>query len=82
MEALKRYRTGGEQKVTVQHVSLSEGGQAIVGNVTQAACETGHGNVAAAPRALSHSPMRPMTMVGQAAAEPVPVERKSRPSKR
>jgi hypothetical protein len=37
MEALKRYRTGGEQKVTVQHVSVSEGGQAIVGNVTQPA---------------------------------------------
>ena len=36
MEALKRYRTGGEQKVTVQHVSVAEGGQAIVGNVTQA----------------------------------------------
>ena len=34
MEALKRYRTGGEQKVTVQHVTVSEGGQAIVGNVT------------------------------------------------
>jgi hypothetical protein len=36
MEALKRYRTGGEQKVTVQHVSVNEGGQAIVGNVNQA----------------------------------------------
>jgi len=36
IEALKRYRTGGEQKVTVQHVSVGEGGQAIVGNVTQA----------------------------------------------
>jgi hypothetical protein len=34
VEALKRYRTGGEQKVTVQHVTISEGGQAIVGNVT------------------------------------------------
>ena len=39
MEALKRYRTGGEQKVTVQHVSVNEGGQAIVGNVSQAAAE-------------------------------------------
>lgn len=39
MEGLKRYRTSGEQKVTVQHVSVSEGGQAIVGNVTQAASE-------------------------------------------
>jgi hypothetical protein len=34
MEALKRYRTGGEHKVKVQHVSVSEGEQAIVGNVT------------------------------------------------
>ena len=33
MEALKRYRTGGEQKVTVHHVTVNEGGQAIVGNV-------------------------------------------------
>ena len=33
MEALKRYRTGGEQKVVVQHVNVNEGGQAIVGNV-------------------------------------------------
>ena len=41
MEALNRYRTGGEQKVTVQHVSVAEGGQAIVGNVTQAQRENG-----------------------------------------
>ena len=34
MEALKRYRTGGEQWVTVQHVTVNEGGQAIVGAVT------------------------------------------------
>jgi hypothetical protein len=34
MEALQRYRTDGEQKVLVQQVSVSEGGQAIVGNVT------------------------------------------------
>ena len=34
MEALKRYRTGGEQKVTVQHVAVNEGGHAIVGHVT------------------------------------------------
>ncbi len=35
VEALKRYRTGGEQKVTVEHVTVNKGGQAIVGNVTQ-----------------------------------------------
>ena len=33
LEALKRYRTGGEQKVVVQHVNVNEGGQAIVGTV-------------------------------------------------
>jgi hypothetical protein len=36
MEALKRYRTGGEQKVTVEHVTVQAGGQAIVGNVSHA----------------------------------------------
>ena len=34
VEALKRYRTGGEQKVTVEHVHVHQGGQAIVGSVT------------------------------------------------
>ena len=34
MEALKRYRSGGEQTVRVEHVTVNEGGQAIVGNVT------------------------------------------------
>src|SRR5262245_28781931 len=52
MDALKRYRTGGEQKVTVQHVSVSEGGQAIVGNVTQAARETARDKAARSPPAL------------------------------
>ncbi len=33
MEALKRYRTSGQQKVTVEHVTVNAGGQAIVGAV-------------------------------------------------
>ncbi len=36
MEALKRYRTGGQQKMTVEHVTVQAGGQAIVGNVSHA----------------------------------------------
>ena len=35
MDTLQRWRSGTEQKVTVQNVSVSDGGQAIVGNVTQ-----------------------------------------------
>ncbi len=34
LEALKKYRSTGEQKVTVQHVQVNDGGQAIVGNVS------------------------------------------------
>lgn len=33
VEALKRYRNGGNQSVTVKPVHVHEGGQAIVGNV-------------------------------------------------
>ncbi len=33
VEALRKHRTGGKQTVTVQHVSVSDGGQAIVGHV-------------------------------------------------
>ncbi|HEX5006292.1 MAG TPA: hypothetical protein VFV70_04220 [Hyphomonadaceae bacterium] len=47
MEALKRYRTGGEQRVTVQHVTVNDGGKAIVGAVSQA--PGGSANREAAP---------------------------------
>ncbi len=37
IEALKRYRSTGEQKVTVQHVTVNQGGQAVIGDVTTGA---------------------------------------------
>ena len=54
MEALKRYRTGGQQKVTVQHVNVGEGGQAIVGNVTQDRRKTQGEKATAPPLAVTH----------------------------
>jgi hypothetical protein len=42
VEALKRYRSRGEQTVRVEHVTVNEGGQAIVGHVADwggAGCE-------------------------------------------
>ena len=33
VEALRKHRNGGKQTVTVQHVNVEDGGQAIVGNV-------------------------------------------------
>ena len=77
MEALRRYRTGGEQKVTVQHVSVSEGGQAIVGNVTQGTRETARDKAAASPPALADSQMPSMPIVGEPAPAAVPFKRKS-----
>jgi hypothetical protein len=51
LEALKRYRSKGEQKVLVQHVNVSEGGQAIVGDIHQQQKETA--NAASSPPALT-----------------------------
>jgi hypothetical protein len=53
LEALKRYRAGAEQKVTLQQVSVAAGGKAIVGDVTQAPQQPPHDN---APRKSSASP--------------------------
>jgi hypothetical protein len=39
MSALKDYRLRGEQKMTVQHVHVADGGQAIVGNVNNTPAE-------------------------------------------
>jgi len=77
MEALKRYRTGGEQKVTVQHVSVSDGGQAIVGNVTQGPRETARDKIPASPPAITDARMQPMAIVGERAPAAVPFNRKA-----
>jgi hypothetical protein len=39
MDALRKHRSGGKQTVTVQHVNIESGGQAIVGDV-----QTGRGS--------------------------------------
>jgi hypothetical protein len=68
LEALKRYRSGGEQKVTVQQVfSVNEGGQAI-GNVNQAPRE--------GMSELSDARQPAMEMVGTSETAPVPLRRR------
>jgi len=74
LEALKRYRSGGEQKVTVQHVTVSEGGQAIVGHVTQAARPSPP--APAPPPALTQSTQAPMPRIREAEAAPALKKRK------
>jgi hypothetical protein len=79
MEALKRYRTGGEQKVTVQHVSVSEGGQAIVGNVTQSQREVAPDKAAASPLPLADARTAPMPNIDESKRRaPVPAPRRQK----
>ena len=76
--ALKRYRSGGEQKVTVQNVSVSEGGRAIVGNVTQAPQNVASDKVVTSPPSLTYSPTPAMPMVAEAMPEATSRKRKTR----
>ena len=57
MSALKDYRSRGEQKMTVQHVHVAEGGQAIVGNVNAPAEGVGaRKKVGDQPHAMAYAP--------------------------
>jgi hypothetical protein len=76
MEALKRYRSGGEQKVTVQHVSVNEGGQAIVGNVNQAASGTAAEKPVTTTPALSDARQQALPIIETTPAQVVPLRTK------
>jgi hypothetical protein len=78
MEALKRYRSGGEQTVTVQHVNVSEGGQAIVGNVTQGHRDAPEKGTAAESLALTHDKTAPMPIMESKRGASVPVPRSAK----
>ena len=68
VDALKRYRSKDEPGLTVQTVSVQDGGQAIVGHVThQALPET-----AAAPLAITDAKLTPMPLLENRRPERVP----------
>lgn len=75
LDAHKRYRHGGEQRVVVQHVNVNDGGQAIVANVAAQPGRPGQQEekTGVAP-ALTHSAQAPMPMLDELAAEAVPLE--------
>jgi hypothetical protein len=57
VEALKKYRSKGQQKVIVEHVHVYQGGQAIVGQVTPGGAGK---NAEGQPHAVTHAPSAPM----------------------
>jgi hypothetical protein len=70
LEALNRHRGKGQQKVTVEHVHVHEGGQAIVGNVAGGGMRTKSENQ---PHALGYAPGQEMPSANpEREAMPVP----------
>ena len=79
MSALKEYRSKGEQKMTVQHVHVAEGGQAIVGNVNAPTDGVGARNKKEVqPHALAYAPGVAMSCDIEAEREAVPISSRKR----
>ena len=69
LAALNKHRGKGQQKVTVEHVNVAAGGQAIVGNVETSVANRRRGSSA---QAVTHAPQEPMADL----TSQVPVGRK------
>jgi hypothetical protein len=76
LEALNRHRGKGQQKVTVEHVHVHSGGQAVVGVVQQKSHDKPIGATDAEPhsdaKSISHAPQPPVWSAN-AQRTPVPI---------
>jgi hypothetical protein len=80
VEALKRHRAVDEQTTTVQNnVSVQDGGQAIVGNVTQNAPAVPTDKSAVSPAAITDARMEPMEIIGNPKPEVTPATPELKP---
>jgi hypothetical protein len=80
VEALKRHRAVDEQTTTVQNnVSVQDGGQAIVGNVTQNAPVVPTDKSAVSPAAITDARMEPMEIIGNPEPEVTPATPELKP---
>ncbi len=73
VEALNRHRGKGQQKVTVEHVHVHAGGQAVVGHVEHAG-GGGREKAEEQPHAISYAPGTPVWSQDEE-RDPVPVTR-------
>jgi hypothetical protein len=74
LEALNRHRGKGQQKVTVEHVHVHEGGQAIVGSVEAGGGVTRENQEQPHAQAMAHTPVTPLWSQDPE-RKPVPVAR-------
>lgn len=64
VDTWKRYRSGVEQKAAIQHVSVNQGGQAIVANLSQAPASPDLPNAKEQPLAIEDMKQVPMATIG------------------
>jgi len=78
IEALQRYRGKGQQKVTVEHVHVNAGGQAIVGvaNASKGNCEVREQQTNALQE-ISHAPNPPLRC-SNPDRQPLPIAARAR----
>jgi hypothetical protein len=72
METLDKHRGKGQQKVTVEHVHVHQGGQAIVGNVQTGAGSQSKTEEQAHAEPTTHAPEPEMRSVFETVAETLP----------
>ena len=75
MEALDKHRGKGQQKVTVEHVHVHQGGQAIVGNVQTGAGVQPKSEEQPDAKTITHAPEPEMRSAFEAVGETVPQRR-------
>jgi hypothetical protein len=74
MDTLKHYRSSGEQKVTVNNVSVGKGGQAVVGDIA-ALREASDASAQMKPAADAASKRPSLTVVDENSPAPIPFRR-------
>ena len=78
LEALDKRRGKGQQKITVEHVNVHAGGQAIVGNVEAPARSAAAPSPPIAPAALPDRSGEALPLIEERAKEKVPSKLRSR----
>ncbi len=66
MDALNKHRGKGQQKVTVEHVHVEAGGQAVVGHVETAQKPSSRSQSNDAPKAIAHVPGKTLDLNNRA----------------
>ena len=78
VEALQRYRATTEEKAIVQHVQVSDGSQANIGNVTGPARELARKKPMRTRPILSDARQSPMEINGKPRHAPIPLRRRQK----